>query len=220
MADQLSFSIDFAYFCTIFLLALNVYIQTRKIDSFSFHRGIRYFRNAFLFFSIIYIFRLYVLNLQVLNNVIAPDSETTLLSLGFFLVIYFTLLAILNLMSSFSWNKFRFISDHRVNLAAVLISCVVFFLKVPIILLLVGIVVALFLLIRIYSNHRKGRKFSPLFIIYALLLVFILFDLLPITQALIPFEFSVLGYVGSICIFLYINLKVKKVLAAGKEEEK
>jgi hypothetical protein len=51
-------------------------------------------------------------------------------------------------------------------------------------------------------------------------LFFILFDLVPITQELIPFELRIAGYVGSILVFLYINIKVMKVLGAGKDEEK
>jgi hypothetical protein len=96
-----------------------------------------------------------------------------------------------------------------------------FFIKLPSILLIVCFVVALFLLLKGYdSSKKKNRVFSPLLIIYTLILFFILFDLVPITQELIPFEFRIAGYVGSICVFLYINMKVKKVLAAGKNEEK
>ena len=221
MLNQLVDYIEFAYFLAIFLLCINIYFQTRKMDSFSFHRGIRYFKNAFLYFSMIYLFRFLVLDLKLLNGIIAPDLEVAIRSFGLFLVIYFSLLAIFSLISSFSWRKYKFISDNRLNLLSLILSCVAFFLKLPSILLIVGFVVALFLMLKAYeSSIKKNRIFSPLFIIYTLLLFFILFDLVPITQKLIPFELRILGYVGSILVFFSINIKVMKVLDSGKDEEK
>jgi hypothetical protein len=221
MLNQLTDYIEFAYFLAIFLLSINIYIQTRKMQSFSLHRGIRYFKNAFLYFSMIYLFRFMVLNLKFLTGIITPELEIALQSFGLFLVIYFSLLAIFSLISSFSWRKYAFISDNRLNLLSLFLSCIAFFIKMPSILLIVGFVIALFLLLKAYDNSRKkNRVFSPLFIIYTLLLFFILFDLVPITQELIPFEFRIAGYVGSILVFLYINIKVMKVLGAGKDEEK
>ena len=221
MLNQLVDYIEFAYFLAIFLLCISIYFQTRKMDSFSFHRGIRYFKNAFLYFSMIYLFRFMVLDLKLLNGIIVPDLEIAIRSFGLFLVIYFSLLAIFSLISSFSWRKYEFISDNRLNLLSLFLSCVVFYLKLPSILLIVGFAIALFLILKAYdSSRKKNRIFSPLFIIYTLLLFFILFDLVPITQELIPFEFRILGYVGSILVFLYINIKVMKVLDSGKDEEK
>jgi hypothetical protein len=221
MLNQLSDYIEFAYFLAIFLLSINIYIQTRKMHSFPLHRGIRYFKNAFLYFSMIYLFRFMVLNLKFLTGIITPEIEIALQSFGLFLVIYFSLLAIFSLISSFSWKKYPFITDNRLNLLSLFLSCIAFFIKLPSILLIVGFAIALFLLLKAYdSSKKKNRIFSPLFIIYTLLLFFILFDLVPITQELIPFEFRIAGYVGSILVFLYINIKVMKVLGAGKDEEK
>ena len=218
---QLSIFADFAYFLAIFLLSLNIYIQTRRMHDFSFHRGIRYFRNAFLYFSMIYLSRFIVLNLQFLNDSTVPDSIITIQSIGLFLVIYFSLLAILSLVSSFSWKKYKFISDNRLSLFSLFLSAIAFFAKLPSILLVIGIVAAVFLLLKANDNYKmKRRILTPLFIVYILLVFFILFDLLPTTQELVPFELELAGYVVSACIFIYINLKVRKVLETGKDEEK
>jgi hypothetical protein len=218
---QLVIFADFAYFLAIFLLSLNIYIQTRKMHDFSTHRGIRYFRNSFLYFSMIYLFRFMVLYLQFLNGSTVPDSITAIQSIGLFLVIYFSFLAILSLVSSFSWKNYRFISDNRLSLFSLFLSSIAFFARLPSILLVVGIVAALFLLLKARDNYKMKRMiFTPLFIVYILLVFFILFDLLPTTQELVPFEFRLAGYIASICIFLYINIKVRKVLDTGKEEEK
>jgi hypothetical protein len=101
------------------------------------------------------------------------------------------------------------------------LSTVAFFAKLPSILLVLGIVAAAFLLLKVRDNYKmKRRILTPLFIVYVLLVFFILFDLLPTTQELVPFEFRLAGYVASVFIFIYINLKVRKVLETGKEEEK
>jgi hypothetical protein len=221
MTDTVSVVVSIAYFLSIFLLSLSVYIQTRKMESFSFHKGIKYFRNTFIFFSLIYLFRFLLLNLQLFTGSIAPDLAVAIQSIGQFLVIYFSVMAIFSLLSSFSWKKYSFITDNRLNLLAVTLSCVAFFLKLPSIMLAVGIAAAAFLVLAAYDRSKnKARVFSPLFVVYALLIFFILFDLIPDVQQLIQFQLSVVGYFGSICVFVYINLKVRRVLAAGEEKKK
>jgi len=221
MPTQLSVFADFTYFLAIFLLSLSIYIQTRSLLKFSHHRGIGYFRNSYLYFSIIYFFRLTILVLQLLGSTITVDATNTIQSISLFLVIYFSFAAILSLLSSFSWRKYSFISDNRLHLASLFLASVGFFAKLPSILVIAGIVAVLFLFLKAYDNYQnKRRVFSQLFIIYILLVFFILFDLLPATQELVPFEVKLAGYIGAVSVFVYINVRVKKVLAAGKEEEK
>jgi hypothetical protein len=219
--NQPSTIIEYAYFIAIILLSAYVYIQTQKMSSFSFHRGIRYFRNAFLSFTMVYSFRLLVLNLQLFPSLLSPDIQTSLIQLGMFLVAYFSFLAIFALLSSFSWKHFRLISDTRIALLALVFGCVTFFAKLPLLLLVVGAACVVFLALKAYGSYRKKeRVFLPIFVIYALLLVFILFDLVPAIQEITPIEVEIVGYLGAICVFAYINLKVRKVLTAGTEEEK
>ncbi len=101
------------------------------------------------------------------------------------------------------------------------LACVAFFARIPLLLLVVGIGAAVMLVVRAFESYRqRTHVFSPIFVVYTLLLVFVLFDLVPTIQALTPIEFEVVGYVGAICVFLFLNLKIRKVLTAGKEEEK
>jgi hypothetical protein len=213
--------IEFVYFLVIFLLSLSIYVQTRRMHFFSFHRGIRYFRNTFLSFSMVYFFRFVGLNLQTVPNLVPQDYQGAILQLVMFLVVLFSFFAILCLLSSFSWKRYKFISDTRVALVSVVLACVAFFARVPLLLLAIGIGAAGLLVVKaVESARQKTRVLSPIFVIYTLLLVFVLFDLVPTIQALTPIEFEVAGYVGSACVFVYLNLKVRKVLTNGKEEEK
>ncbi len=220
MPSQLSIIADFAYFLAIFLLSLSVYVQTRKLHKYSAHKGIRYFRSSFLYLSMIYLFRFTILNTELLSDLLA-GSATAIIQASSFLVIYFSFTAIFSLISSFSWRKFNFISDNRLLLASLFLACIAFFARFPEILLAAGVVAVVFLSLKAYDNYQKKKRvFSLLFIIYVLLVFFILFDLLPATQELVPFEVRLAGYVGSVLVFLFINVKVKKVLAAGEDQEK
>jgi hypothetical protein len=213
--------IEYAYFLAIVLLSLLIYVQTRRMGTFSFHRGIRYFRNAFLGFAMTYLFRLIALNFQLFPNLLSPEIQIPSMQLSMFFVAYFSFLAIFSLLASFSWKRYKSISETRTALLALAFGCVTFFAKIPLLLLVVGGACVVFLAIRALGTYQeKEQVFSPIFVIYALLLVFILFDLVPAVQELTPIEVEIAGYFGAICVFAYINLKVRKVLLTGKEEEK
>jgi hypothetical protein len=213
--------IELTYFLALLILSLGIYIQTRKLQSFSFHRGIRYFRTAFLSFSLIYLFRFLVLTIQLLPSTFPTDSAVILKQLGGFFVVFFSFFALLNLLSSFLWKRYKVISDNMLSMLSLLASSIVFFVRVPILLFIVAVAAFALLLYAAIERYRARQKvFPPIFAIYALLFVFFLFDLVPSIQELTPLQFEIIGYVGSIAVFAYLNFKVKKVFTPGKEEEK
>jgi len=161
----------------------------------------------------IYFFRILVLVIGFIQGSINHDLETSLRSFGIFMVTYFSMLAIFNLMASFTWKRLSLLSDNLLNISALFISCIVFFIRLPSILLVFGLVAFLFLMIKAYDNYRnRGAILSRMFIIYTLILLFWFFDLVPITQEILRFELLIAGYVASVCIFLYINYRINKVL--------
>jgi hypothetical protein len=211
---------ELAYFLAIFFLGLSIYVQTRRLRQFSFHRGVAYFRNAFFSFSLIYLFRLLTLLLD--NFAKSFGQEQVMLSqLCMFLVVFFSLFAILSLISSVTWKHFRFITNYRLTILSLLLASVTFFLKLSPILLAVGLVAIGVLVYTIIQRQAKSNKvFSPILVIYTLLIVFFLFDLVPFIQEITPIQVELAGYVGAVAIFVYINLKIKRVFEAGKEEAK
>ena len=221
MQNQIGLIIELIYFILLVVLPALIYIRTKRIYDFSKHQGIKYFRNAFIFFSLIYFFRFIVLNLRSLDKMVNNNFLISLESLSMFLVIYFSLLSIFYLTASFSWKDLKFISDNFLHLAALFIASIIYFIKLPIVLLAFGIVIILFLILKAYFNYKyKNHKiFSKLFVIYTLLLIFWLFDLVPYTQQLLRFELKITGYIISVMIFVYINYKIKAVLNFGKKEE-
>jgi hypothetical protein len=213
--------IELAYFLALFILSLGIYFQTRKFQSFSFHRGIRFFRDAFLSFALIYLFRFLVLDLQLLPSTFSVDWIVTLRQIGMFLIAFFSFFAIFSLLSSLLWKRYRFISEYKLSMLSLFAASVVFFVKVPIVLFIVGAAALVILTFSAVQRYRmRQRVFSPIFLVYALLFLFFLFDLVPSIQEITPLEFEIIGYIGSIAVFAYLNIKIKKVFTSGKEEEK
>jgi hypothetical protein len=213
--------IELAYFLAIALLGLSIYLHTRKLQNFSFHRGIKYFRNAFFSFSLIYFFRLFVLTLQLFLPSLSADWEVTLSQLSMYLITFFSFFAIFCLLASFLWKHYRFISDNRLALLSLVASSATYFLKLPSILFAVSIAgIAILLYSLIFRKKARKKALSSIFPIYALLLIFFLFDLVPLVQEITPIWLEVSGYIGSIIIFVYLNLKIKRVFASGEKEKK
>lgn len=217
MQDQTGFMIELVYFLCLFLLPIAIYVRTRKIYAFSQHEGIKYFRNAFVFFSLIYLFRFVVLALPSAGAWLDAGTMTSVEALSMFLVIYFSLLSIFYLAASFAWKDLRFISDSALHLTSLFLASVIYFIKLPVMLLVFGLIIIIFLALKAYFNYKyKNRKiFTRLYGIYALLLVFWLFDLVPYTQQLLGYPVKIVGYILSVIVFIYINYKIKTVLKDG-----
>jgi hypothetical protein len=215
------FVIELSYFLAIFLLSLGIYLQTRKLQAFSLHRGIKYFQTAFLSFAIIYLCRLLQLSVQGVSATPVPDWQTMISQISAFFVAFFSFFGIFNLFSSFLWRKHHAITDNKVAMASLLLAAVVFFIKLPLLLLVVGLAAIALLIFEMASRYEHKKKvFSPIFVIYILFLAFFLFDLVPSIQQLTPIPVEIIGYIGSVCVFVYLNFKIKRVFVSGNEEEK
>jgi len=221
MQSDLGFIIELVYFILLAVLSVAIYIRTKRVYDFSKHEGIKYFRNAFIFFALIYFFRFIVLNVPFLDHFLERGLLVGIESFSMFLVIYFSLLAIFNLTASFSWKKIKMISDNTLHFASLILALIIFVFKLPIVLMIFGIAIILFLALKAYFNykHKNHKMFSNLFVVYTLLLVFWFFDMVPFVQQFMKFELKTAGYIISILIFIYLNFKIKAVLESGKKKE-
>ncbi len=154
MQNQIGFLVEFVYFLLVLILPIAIYVNTRNIYEFSKHTGIRYFRNAFLFFSFIYFFRFVVLNLNFLDKYLDRTILVSIESLSMFLVIYFSLLSIFYLTASFSWNDIKFISDNSLHLISLFLASIIYFVRLPIVLLVFGLLIIIFLILKGYFNYK------------------------------------------------------------------
>ncbi len=104
--DPFNFGIDIAFTLVMFLFFCLIYIKTREIYTLSKHKGVQYFRDAFLFFGLSYVLR-FALSLVLLLE----DVDFSFLYQVFFssLILclgYFSTISILYLIFSLCWKSF------------------------------------------------------------------------------------------------------------------
>jgi len=206
-------SMELIYTLLIVFLCVFVYFKTKDLYGLTKHAGIGYFRNAFLFFALAYLFRL----IFILFKFSWFIFDSTFLK-GFFwplnllLIGYLGTMAILSLMSSTIWKEIKIkhltLLTHAVALVIALLSLLTLSIYV---ILFSHLAIILFTLIVSYLNHKKRGKFTNLFVIYLLLFVFWLINILILgPKTFFPFEVKIFFYLVSSLIFLLIFNKVMK----------
>ena len=208
-----SIGTEILYAFLIIVCSLMIYFGTKELDKLSGHRGIKYFRFAFLFFAIAYFFRSFI---KFLIGILDMDDILIILpsNAGFlflFLFIFFSSLALLFLIYSIKWKDW----DKKIN-GFYLLPIVAFALAVfavifnhPLIYLLINIILLIFSLITLYFS-KKSKKKNSLYVVYALLFVFWILNILDLLVPRILQYFQLLIYLISSFIFLLILYKVIK----------
>lgn len=210
--DPRIFGIEIVYTLTIILLCLLVFFKTREIYSLTKHRGIQFFRYAFLFFALSYASRL-ILHILVKGG-FAFDFFILkkVLPMSNLFVAYFSTMAILYLVYSTIWRKVSSESFLTLsNVVALIIAVVAFISKSQIIILVVQLILLVATTIISIIVHKKGKKISNARVLYLLIFVFWLLNLFVVTpRKFLPFEIKLVSQILSIVIFVVIYYKVLK----------
>jgi len=214
MIQNFAIGTELIYSFVIIACCLIIYFGTRELYSLTNYRGIKYFRQAFLFFAIAFFFRSFIkflillFNSENLFNIMHPvfAIATTLLFM------YFSSLAIFYLFYSIAWKKYnkKWIV-YALNLLALIISIVAIAsnnILIYLILNLITILCAVILIIYAYSKKSKFKKISQLFIIYLLLLVFWTLNIIDLFIPNFLQPIQLLVYFISIGVFFAILYKV------------
>jgi len=211
---------ELIYSFVIIVCSLMVYYGTKELYELSSHKGIRYFRKAFLFFAIAYFFRysirfiLSFFHLRTIHEfsliVFRPIGPLTLL---FFM--YFSSMAVFYLLYSVMWKRWNGNSKmicifHAV---AVIIALASIISRRSDILL--GINLFLFILVSFvyYIAHKDSKtkkKGHNLYVVYMLLFIFWVLNLIDILIPSFLQQFQLIIYLASSGIFLTILYKVLK----------
>jgi hypothetical protein len=93
----------FIYSLIIVLICVTIVLKTNRIFKLSHHQGIRYFRNAFFFYGIAFVFR-YILGSRVVSQFII-SSENYFIIIGLFE--FFLIMAGFSLFYSLIWKRFE-----------------------------------------------------------------------------------------------------------------
>lgn len=208
---------EIIYSFVIILCSLMIYFGTKKIYDLSFYKGIKYFRQAFLFFAIAYLFRFVLqfivasLNLHGILDIYPLALEYTAL----FVFMYLSLISIFYLIYSMSWKKFgdkpkMLLIFHAVAiiiaLASIFYQNELFYIGLNILLLLSAIILVG---IASYNQKHKKRK-NNLLMIYLLLFIFFILNIFNILVPIFMESLKLLIYLVSLGIFLTILYKVLK----------
>lgn len=217
--NPLMLGFEIIYSVIVISLCLLVYYKTKEIYQLTTHRGIYYFRNAFLFFALGYSFKIIasILHLYHVGRIFALTFNLGKGAFFLFMIpsAYASSIAILFLAQSLIWKKFELRSRFAkclVHLILLIIVFAIFLLGSPKYLLLFQIVLFLFVLLLGFYLYYKEKHISKLYIVYVLLFVFWILNILSFIVARF-FSGVILSLnLISIGVFFLIAWKVIKIV--------
>jgi len=201
------FIIEILYTAIVFAMCLLIFARTKEIYSLTNHKGIKYFRLAFLFFGVAFIFR-FLMNMLVFTNRIWHYTvPRDFMPIGMVIVTYASSMAILYLTYSTIYKKFKTKqAEYVLHIIALAALVLVFATNSAVFLLLSQLTLFIFAIIMSFINHKKGRL-SGMYAIYILLFLFWIVNLFADISRF--FKVSRLPlYLLSTGIFLIIVYKV------------
>lgn len=196
----------------VIVLALLIYFRTREMYLLTKHKGIRYFRNSFLFFGLAFFFRFFF-HLVMMSRIIdfgVPHWIMGAVSLTF--TSYLSTMAIFFLVLSTLWKYTK--SNALLYLAhafAAVIVILVGYFRTPEILGLAQLVLLIFAVVLSYMSYRESKKHSQLFMIYILMFIIWIFEILVLGPfRFLPFEFRMISSLVTVVLFSIVYFKVIK----------
>ncbi len=216
------------YSFVIIVCSLMIYFGTRELYELSSYKGIKYFRQAFLFFAIAYFFRSFIKFIVIysgINGIIefSPLTFSATGALTQLVFMYFSSMAIFYLLYSVMWKKWNGNSNkiYLLHGLAFIISIASVLSRNPLVYLGLNIFLLLIVIFIVYisyqskKNEKNKKKEHNLYLIYVLLCIF---WILNIIDTLIPrfFQgFQLFIYLASTGVFLLILYKVIKNTGAN-----
>lgn len=204
--NPISIGAELIYSLIIIILCSLIFFKTKEMSNLTKHRGIQFFRYAFLFFGLAYTFRMVLYAILLNPSFHFIGMGRLIRSLIRMVTAYFSTMAIFSLVYSTIWKKinikpFLIIS----NLISILIAVIAFIFKSQMQLSLIQL---LLLIISIVIIHKKTTKTKILY--YSIFLVWLLSLVALDWRRLVPLELKVLFQIFSIGIFAILYYKVTK----------
>ncbi len=205
------FVIDLAFTLAAIVLCFLVYFKTREVYSLTKHRGISYFRGAFFFLGLSYLFRFLfsILAFSRIDQVMTTDprlfAPLFIIPLG-----YFSTIGILYLIFTMVWkrfdNKWLMILGHGL---AVLLSIGSFITHSHIFLLLAQSIM-LFIAIILGITMSTKKHFTGMRLLYILISIVWLLNLFVTDRRRGFLLEDILSPIISICLLAIIYYKILK----------
>ena len=212
-----TFGMELIYSFVIIFCSLMIYFGTKKMYDISKYPGIKYFREAFLFFAIAYFFKSFMSFMLILLGFheALEFSGVVWGLLMLFVFMYASTMAIFYLLYSVIWKKI----NHKkfvipiINLLAIALSIFSIALRNAWLLIIVQVAVFAFIAIYNFISYKKlnnKKKLGSIYVIYMSLFVFWILNLSDILiSGFDPLVELLISFV-SIGIFLVILYKVTR----------
>lgn len=211
---------EILYSFVIIVCSLMIYFGTKEIYELSSHKGVKYFRDAFLFFAFAYFFRSFIKLIIFYFNVpgiflISPRILNPLFGqVTIFLFMYFSSMAIFYLLYSVMHKKLgkEFII-YLFHFLSILVAFLSILSRNQIFYLYLNIFLFLFILSSVYISYHHSSKKTRGLNLYAIYVLLLFFWILNIVDILIPRflkSYQVLVYLASSGVFMTILYKVLK----------
>jgi hypothetical protein len=218
LGPLLNFGIEteIIYAFVIIVCSLMIYFGTKELYELSSYKGIKYFRQAFLFFAIAYFFRSFIKLIIGLFNVsgiidVHPDIWGPAI---LFVFMYLSSMSIFYLLYSVMWKRWNKDSNKIVlfHILAIVIAGLSIISRNPLAYLILNIILFIFIIFIVYISYKssKTKKVHNMYVVYLLLSVFWIFNILDILIPKFFRTFQLFIYLSSIGIFLLILYKVLK----------
>jgi len=210
---------EVVYAFVIIICSLMVYISTRELYRLTSHKGIRYFRMAFLFFAIAYFVRS-IIKFIIINFNLRAVMDFHIRSIGpitLFFFMYFSSMAIFYLLYSVKWRDFKDKMIYLFHGISVVIAGVILLIPSNTVYLIINILllaIFAFVILTSRKQEQSRKKKNSLHVVYILLSVFWILNILDILIPNIVKTYQTLIYLASLFIFLLILYKVLRKTGA------
>ena len=209
----LGFGLELLYTIIIVVFCFMVYFKTREIYELTKHRGVEFFRYAFLFFGLAYASRL-LIYMAVMGNLLWFEpfhGPRLMLPVSHLVMAYFSTTAILFLTYSTIWKRFSI--EHFLmfcSITSLFVSVIAFISMSPLTVSLIQLVLLAVTLI--FSLRVKTNKRNHMRALYFLIALFWLLSLFVIDSPRrhLPFWGDVTLQAISLLVFFAIVYKVYK----------
>jgi hypothetical protein len=204
--------IEGIYSAAVMVLALFIYMKTKKIYDLTSHKGISFFRNAFLYFSLAFFAR-------IMNILASPLLTGGMVAMAFTVLFYYFLtMAGFSLVYSLVWKNLDEIKDFLLMPLALVIALLSVYNEA--IFFIIQIIILVYAIILSYSNYQEERNakkhgFRQLYFI-GLILAFIGYLANFASVFIVSFfpEIDLYAYAVTVCVFLLFSYGV---MAATKD---
>ena len=210
-------NLEILYTIVIIFCSLLIYISTKKFYQLTGHQGIKYFRQAFLFFSIAYFIRISIKFIFSCYN-LARLLDIPIRTLGIaslLLFMYFSTMAIFYLFYSATWKQLGTKKIFFFHAIAIAISLAVTLIPTTGFYMLINLALLVLLIATLIIAKLKSNKKSNIYITYPLIAIFWVLNIVDILVPNFVKDFQLIVYSLSAILFIIILYKVTKQIGAN-----